>query len=399
MIFPKIDRLLLNTCKTCADKVPQQPPKPPPPTTPPPPSPPARRFAQARVALCREETVFSVRTQAGGLVADGCTRCGQRHSQCPPPEGTTPALVVATRAAERRSCPRLSPTPQRWSWSGVVARGAAGGGGARRVRRPTGTEHSTSGDAAGSPAGSRAAVGRGSHGRLRGCRAPSLVVAPVAAHDELDTASVQYLLQQSLLARVEEEEEAKEQEEDKRQEEAVVTRMQRLETEVTKYAGRDRSQLSDLEKAAVVLVAHSDALRRRRERRRKMKKRKKKKLPRGRVSRGRARRRQRQWHVSGSPGDVRLYAVFPSIVDRPEMPCIVAGVDQKDRCSGMNNAGIAGDSEHRAVFLPFVRPMMLRIMAGMLGRMVARGIQANWISWEITLVPCFWQSIVRYWCA
>ena len=68
---------------------------------------------------------------------------------------------------------------------------------------------------------------------------PSLVVAPVAAHDELDTASVQYLLQQSLLARVEEEEEAREQEEDKRQEEAVDTRMQRLEAEVLKYAGRD----------------------------------------------------------------------------------------------------------------------------------------------------------------
>ena len=52
--------------------------------------------------------------------------------------------------------------------------------------------------------------------------APSLVVAPVAAHDELDAASVQYLLQQSLLARVEEEEEeeAREREEDKRQEEA-----------------------------------------------------------------------------------------------------------------------------------------------------------------------------------
>ena len=71
--------------------------------------------------------------------------------------------------------------------------------------------------------------------------APSLVVAPVAAHDELDTASVQYLLQQSLLARVEEEEEARELEEDKRQEEAVVTRMKRLEAEVMKYAGRDRS--------------------------------------------------------------------------------------------------------------------------------------------------------------
>ena len=43
----------------------------------------------------------------------------------------------------------------------------------------------------------------------------------------------------------------------------MVTRMLRLEAEVLKYPGRDRSQLSDLEKAAVTLVAHSDALRRR----------------------------------------------------------------------------------------------------------------------------------------
>ena len=138
---------------------------------------------------------------------------------------------------------------------------------------------------------------------------------------------------------------------------------------------------------------------------RRKKKRKKKKLPRGRFSRGRARRRQRQWHVSGSPGDVLLRAVFPSFVDRPEMPCIMAGMDQKDRCScmykagidgynasravfpslvdrprmlgilagmdlkdsccGMSYAGIAGDSAPRAVFVPFVRSMMLRIMAGM----------------------------------
>ena len=97
--------------------------------------------------------------------------------------------------------------------------------------------------------------------------APSLAVVLVSdmLHDD---ATVQFLLQQSLLARSQEEEEAREQEEDKRQEEAVVTRMLRLEAEVMKYAGRDRSQLSDLEKAAVTLVAHSDALRRRRERRR-----------------------------------------------------------------------------------------------------------------------------------
>ena len=92
-----------------------------------------------------------------------------------------------------------------------------------------------------------------------------------------------------------------------------------------------------------------------------MKKRKKKKLPRGRVSRGRARRRQRQWRVSGFPGDVLLHAVFPSFVDRPEMPCIMAGMDLKDCCCGMFNAGFAAGNALRAVF----RPRMLVILASM----------------------------------
>ena len=88
---------------------------------------------------------------------------------------------------------------------------------------------------------------------------------------------------------------------------------------------------------------------------RKKRKKRKRRLPRtsSRPSRGRARRRQRQWHVSGSPGDVFLRAAFPSVVVRPEMPCIMASLDLKDRCSGLFKAGIAGDSEPRAVFLPF----------------------------------------------
>ena len=146
------------------------------------------------------------------------------------------------------------------------------------------------------------------------------------------------------------------------------------------------------------------AVRREHASKRKRKKRRKKKLPKTSSSRGPARRQQRQWHVSGSPGDVLLRAVFPSFVVRPEMPCIMAGMEQrdscsglikagiygyvapravfpslvcrprmlgilagadlKDSCSGMYKAGFSGDSVLRAVFLPFVRPMMLRIMAG-----------------------------------
>ena len=97
------------------------------------------------------------------------------------------------------------------------------------------------------------------------------------------------------------------------------------------------------------------------------KKRKKKKLSKAssRSSCGCARRRQRQWHVSGLLGDVLLRAVFPSVVDRPEMPCIMADMDQKDSCSGMYKAVIAGGFAPRAVLSFLVgRPMQLGIMAG-----------------------------------
>ena len=130
-----------------------------------------------------------------------------------------------------------------------------------------------------------------------------------------DDATVQFLLQQSLLARAQEEEEARELEEVKRMEEAVVTRMHRLEAEVMMYAGQDRSQLSDLEKAAVTLVARSDALRRRRERRKKRKKQWKKKLLRAPRPRCRFVTEDEQGHPQYT-GPVRGKAVGGSI-DKP----------------------------------------------------------------------------------
>ena len=71
------------------------------------------------------------------------------------------------------------------------------------------------------------------------------------------------------------------------------------------------------------------------------------------------------WLV-GFTGDDAPRFMCPSGIAKPRMLGILAGMDQKDSCSGMNNAGIAGDPAPRAVFLlPFVRPMMLRIMTGM----------------------------------
>ena len=76
-------------------------------------------------------------------------------------------------------------------------------------------------------------------------------------------------------------------------------------------------------------------------RRRKRKKRRKRRTPRTSSLRGRARRRQ-----------------------RPEMPCIMAGMYLKDRCSGLIKAGIDGYVAPRAVFPSlFCRPRMLCILA------------------------------------
>ena len=67
--------------------------------------------------------------------------------------------------------------------------------------------------------------------------------------------------------------------------------------------------------------------------RRRKKKRRKRRLPRtsSHSTCGRARRRQRQWHArnAGFPCDVTPCAVFPSVVDRPEMLGVMAGMDQK----------------------------------------------------------------------
>ena len=87
--------------------------------------------------------------------------------------------------------------------------------------------------------------------------------------------------------------------------------------------------------------------------RRKRKKRRKRRLPRTSSCslRGRACRRQRQWYAcnAGFPGDVTPRAVSPSVVIRPEMLSILAGMYQKDSGalivdpgSGMCKACFAG---------------------------------------------------------
>ena len=67
-------------------------------------------------------------------------------SNARPPTRAAPALVVATRGAERRGRPHCGPSPQRWpeEEGGGEAR-KAGGRGARGERRPTGTDDTSPG--------------------------------------------------------------------------------------------------------------------------------------------------------------------------------------------------------------------------------------------------------------
>ena len=102
---------------------------------------------------------------------------------------------------------------------------------------------------------------------------PSLVVSLVAEHDNVDQATVQFLLQQSLLAHAEEEEKAREEAEVKELEEKVDRMMEQLAEKVREVASRDGFRLSlnlsDFERTACALVAHSEGLRKKKEKRKK----------------------------------------------------------------------------------------------------------------------------------
>ena len=205
--------------------------------------------------------------------------------------------------------------------------------------------------------------------------APVLAVQSLRGFDGVDDTTAKFLLQLALFEK-KREEEKEEEERVKREEEQVKTQEDQEEALLTKLqAERDAllvlglGALSSQQKKRLNAdLDEREAILDRRERRRvvakrKRKRRRKKKTPKTSSSRGRARRRQRQWHTlyAGDRGVVLLHAVFPSIVDRPVMPCIMAGMVQKDRCSGLYMAGIAGYDAPRTVFVSLVgRPSNAR---------------------------------------
>ena len=182
--------------------------------------------------------------------------------------------MVATRATERRSCPR-----HHSAGPGVVSRREEQqeeveqdtyDGPRAQNTPPPGTRPGVLQDP-GPPWVEAVTVGYVAAG------APSLVVSLLAEHDNVDQATVQFLLQQSLLAHAEEEEKAREEAEVKELEKKVDRMMEQLAEKVREVARRDGFRLSlnlsDLERTACAFVAHSEGLRKKKEKRKKRRRR------------------------------------------------------------------------------------------------------------------------------
>ena len=210
--------------------------------------------------------------------------------------------------------------------------------------------------------------------------APVLAVQSLRGFDGVDNTAAKFLLQQALKKKKKKEEEEEEEEEErrKREEELRADEKKKMEARERKRAkalkGWDEEALwqlnrriqagSTLSSAEYAAWYYWDGGASSSASKRKRKKKRKKKLPRAssHSSSGRARCRQRQCHtlLAGDRGVVLLHAVFPTIVDRPEMPCIMAGMVQKDRCRGLCIAGIAGYDAPRTCVRFFFWPVWTR---------------------------------------
>ena len=220
--------------------------------------------------------------------------------------------------------------------------------------------------------------------------APVLAVQSLRGFDGVDNTAAKFLLQQALKKKKEEEEEERR----KREEELRADEKKKLEARERKRAkalkGWDEEALlqlnrriqagSTLSSAEYAAWYNWDGGAPSSSSKRKRKKKRKKKLPRAssHSSSGHARRRQRQCHtlLAGDRGVVLLLAVFPTIVDRPEMPCIMASLVQKDRCRGLYIAGIAGYDAPRTVFV--------FLLAGMDQMDSCLRRTGYWFFWEMT---------------
>ena len=155
---------------------------------------------------------------------------------------------------------------------------------------------------------------------------PLLAVQVLAGGDGVDGTALSFLVQRAVEDRKREKEE-KEKEKARKKKEA----QEKADLELAK---RDRwwaQHLADMKAMEERRNKASSSSKRKR------KKRRKRRMPRTSSLPGRARRRLRQWFAcsAGFTGDGVPRVMFPSGVVRPKMLCIMAGMVQKDSCSGI----------------------------------------------------------------
>ena len=168
------------------------------------------------------------------------------------------------------------------------------------------------------------------------------------AADTVDARTVKYLLHAALKEKKEEEKEERRKAKEARRLE--VTALLAVPMALGTQAQQRRiMELSD----EVDAETHP--------KRRKRKKRRKRRTPRTSSLPGRARRRQQQWYAcnAGFTGYDAPRVMFPSGVARPKMLRILAGMDQKDRCSGIFKAGFPVYNTPRAVLCGMARLVLL----------------------------------------
>ena len=153
--------------------------------------------------------------------------------------------------------------------------------------------------------------------------APLLAVQSLRGFDGVDNTAAKFLLQQALKLKKEEEEE-KEREQARKKKEA----QEKADLELAKRDPWWAQHLADKKAMEERRNKASSSSKRKRRKRR---------TPRTSSLPGRARRRQRQWFACGAgfTGDDAPRIMFPSGVVRPKMLRIMAGLVQKDSCSGM----------------------------------------------------------------
>ena len=155
---------------------------------------------------------------------------------------------------------------------------------------------------------------------------PLLAVPVLAGGDGVDRTALSFLVRRAVEDRKREEEE-KEKEKERKKKEA----QEKADLELAKRDLWWAQHLANKKAMEERFNKASSSSKRKRKRRRK------RRTPRASSLPGRARRRQRQWFAcsAGFTGDDVPRVMFPSGVVRPKMLRIMAGMVQKDSCSGM----------------------------------------------------------------